>query len=109
MSVQTRWKFILTVAALMFATSTAIADTAVATRRKPIGEAQSDCMAHAQMAIFRAGFDKSEPGSQSMSGKHGDYTTSIRCVAEQRMVFFVMSSPSPDTTARYLDALFGHF
>jgi len=109
MSVQTRWKFVLTVAALMLATSTAIADTSVATRWKPLGEAQSDCMAHAQMAIFRAGFDKSEPGSQSMSGKHGDYTASIRCVAEQRIVFFVMSGPSPDATAQYLDVLFGHF
>ena len=66
-------------------------------------------MAHAQMAIFRAGFDKSAPGSQSMSGKHGDYTASIRCLAEQRIVFFVTSGPSPETTSRYMDVLFGHF
>ena len=66
-------------------------------------------MAHAQMAIFRAGFDKADPGSQSMSGKRGDYTASIRCIAEQRIVFFVMSGPSPEATARYLDVLFGHF
>jgi hypothetical protein len=89
--------------------SVASADTAIATRWKPLGEAQGDCMAHAQMAIFRAGFDKSEPGSQSMSGKHGEYSASIRCVAGQRIVFFVTSGPSAETAARYLDVLFGHF
>ena len=109
MRIQTRWKFLLAVAALMISVSTAEAGTAVATKWKPLGEAQRDCMAHAQMAIFRAGFDKSDPGSESMSGKKGDYTASIRCVAAQRIVFFVMSGPSPDATTRYLDVLFGHF
>ena len=89
--------------------STADADTAVATRWRSMGEAQNDCLSHAQMAIFRAGFDNATGGSQSMSGKHGDYTASIRCVAEQRIVFFVLSGPSPATTAHYLDALYRHF
>jgi hypothetical protein len=109
MGVQTRWEFVLAALALMATTSAAVADTAVATKWKPLGETQRDCMAHAQMAIFRAGFDKSAPGSESMSGKRGDYTATIRCVATQRIVFFVMSGPSPDTTTRYLDVLFGHF
>ena len=85
------------------------ADTAVATKWRIMGEAQNDCMAHAQMAIFRTGFETASGGSQSMSGKHGDYTASIRCIAEQRIVFFVLSGPSPETTARYLDILYGHF
>ena len=89
--------------------SATLADTAVATKWRLVGEAQGDCMNHAAMAIFRAGFDKSEPGSQTMSGKRGDYTASIRCISEQRMVFFVMSGPSPATTSRYLDVLYGHF
>ena len=89
--------------------SPSMAETTVATRWKPLGEAQRDCMGHAQMAIWRAGFDASEPGSQSMSGKRGDYTASIRCVAEQGMVFFVTAGPSSQATARYLDVLFGHF
>ena len=62
-----------------------------------MGEAQNDCMAHAEMAIFRSGFDKSDPGSQSMSGKHGEYTASIRCIAEQRIVFFVTAGPSAES------------
>ena len=109
MSIRTRWKFVLALVALMLSISAAEADTAVATKWRPLGEAQRDCMAHAQMAIFRAGFDTAAGGSETMSGKHGDYTASIRCVATQRIVFFVMSGPSPDVTARYLDVLFGHF
>ena len=89
--------------------SAAMADTAIATKWRLMGEAQRDCMAHAQMAIFRTGFDSATGGSQSMSGKHGDYTASIRCIAEQRIVLFMLSGPSPETTARYLDVLYGHF
>ena len=87
----------------------AMADTAIATRWKSMGESQTDCMAHAQMAIFRAGFDPRDPGSQSMSGKRGDYTASIRCLSEQRIVFFVIAGPLADTTSRYLDELYGRF
>jgi hypothetical protein len=94
---------------ITIAGSTALADTAIATRWKPMGEAQNDCMAHAQMAIWRAGFDKADPGSQTMSGKRGEYTASIRCLSEQRIVFFVTSGPSAEATARYMEALFGHF
>lgn len=97
------------VVAALGSSSMAQADTAIVTRWKPLGETQGDCMAHAQMAIWRSGFDKSEPGSQSMSGKRGSYTASIRCLADQRVVFFVTAGPSPDAAAQYLDVLFGHF
>src|SRR5262249_7022207 len=99
-------------AAIVFlaaALAPARADTAVATKWRLLGEAQSDCMGHARMAIFRSGFDATEPGTESMSGKHGDYTVSIRCVTEQSVVFFVSSGPSPATTARYLEILYQHF
>mgnify|MGYP001061432960 CR=1 FL=1 len=89
--------------------SATTADTAIATRWKPLGETQNDCMAHAQMAIWRSGFDKSDPSSQSMSGKRGEYTASIRCMADQQIVLFVTAGPSPDATAQYLDVLYGHF
>jgi hypothetical protein len=109
MRARRRWKSVLIVVALMLSGTAAAADTAVATRWRPLGEAQSDCLAHAQMAIFRSGFDPATGGSETMSGKKGDYTASIRCVATQRVVFFVLSGPSPDVTTRYLDVLFGHF
>jgi hypothetical protein len=99
----------LTFAATATWCSAANADTAVATKWRFLGEAQVDCMNHAEMAIWRSGFDRVPPGSQSMSGKRGDYTASIRCISEQRMVFFVMSGPSADVTSRYLDLLYGHF
>jgi len=97
------------VVAAIVLSSAAFADTSIATRWRPLGEAQGDCMAHAQMAIWRAGFDKSDPGSQSMSGKRGEYTASIRCMADQRVVIFVTAGPSAEATERYLDVLFGHF
>ena len=109
MSVTIHRIFGLTLLAAIAAVSPAAAETAVATKWRIAGEAQGDCMNHAAMAVFRAGFDKSDPGSQTISGKRGDYTASIRCVSEQRIVFFVMSGPSADTTSRYLDVLYGHF
>lgn len=90
-------------------TPAASADTAIATRWRLLGQSQGDCMVHAEVAIMRIGFNKSERGSQSMSGKHGDYTVSIRCVSEQNIVFFVTSGPSPEIAARYVAVLYGLF
>lgn len=101
--------FALTLLAAVAAGSSANAETAVATKWRLTGEAQNDCLGHAEQAIFRLGFDKSGGGSQTMSGKKGDYTASIRCVSEQRIVFFVVSGPSAATTSRYLDAMYQVF
>src|SRR5215216_4907682 len=94
---------------VMSASTTAIADTAIATKWRPIALDQGDCMSYARMAIFRLGFDKSEPGSQTMSGKRGDYTASIRCLSEERLVFFILAGPSPETVSSYLNVLYGQF
>jgi hypothetical protein len=91
------------------ASATAVADTAVATKWRPMALDQDNCMSYARMAIFRLGFEKSEPGSQSMSGKRGDYTASVRCLSEQRVVFFIMAGPSPETVSSYLNVLYGQF
>jgi hypothetical protein len=88
---------------------TARAETSIATKWRLMGEAQDDCMAHAQMAMFRAGYEAQSPSSQSMAGKHGDYAAAIRCISEQRIVVFVSSGPSADTALRYLEILYGHF
>ena len=94
---------------VMSAKATAVADTAVATKWRTIALDQTDCMSYARMAIFRLGFEKSAPGSQSMSGKRGDYTASIRCLSDERLVFFIMAGPSPETVSSYLDVLYGQF
>jgi hypothetical protein len=99
---------LLAIAALTALPAPASADTAVATRWKPLSETQNACMGHARMALFRAGFD-ADPSSQSMSSKHGEFTASIRCVAEQQIVFFVIAGPSPEMTLGYLDSLYTHF
>jgi hypothetical protein len=89
--------------------SAALADTAVATKWRDVGESQNDCLGHAAMALFRAGFNAADFGSQSRSGKLGNYTASIRCISEKRMAFFVMSGPEPNQVDRYLDVLYRHF
>jgi hypothetical protein len=87
----------------------AIADTAVATRWRMMQLDQENCMSYARLAIFRTGFEKAEPGSQTMSGKKGEYTASIRCLAEQRMIFFVVAGPDAGAVSGYLTVLYGQF
>ena len=44
-----------------------------------------------------------------MSGKKGDYTASIRCLSEQRIVFFVVAGPDRSAVSGYLTTLYGQF
>jgi hypothetical protein len=90
-------------------TSSAAAGPAVATKWRDLGESQNDCLAHAAAALFKAGFDAGDLGSQSRSGRYGDYTASIRCVSDRRVVFFVLSGPEPTQVSRYLDILYTRF
>jgi hypothetical protein len=104
-----RESLVCSVLAATIASSAAQADTAIATKWRPLQLGQTDCMSYARLAIFRAGFEKADPGSQTMSGKKGDYTASVRCLSEQRLVFFVTAGPSPQTASDYLDVVFGQF
>ena len=85
------------------------AETAIATRWRQMQLGQADCMSYARLAIFRTGFEKADPGSQTMSGKKGEYTASIRCLSEQRMIFFVVAGPDATTASGYMTTLFGQF
>jgi hypothetical protein len=87
----------------------AIADTAIATRWRQMRLDQENCMSYARLAIFRTGFEKADPGSQTMSGKKGEYTASVRCLAEQQMIFFVVAGPDARTVSGYLTTLYGQF
>ncbi len=87
----------------------AIADTAIATKWRQMRLDQDNCMSYARLAIFRTGFEKADPGSQTMSGKKGDYTASIRCLAEQQMIFFIVAGPDALAVAGYLTTLYGQF
>jgi hypothetical protein len=85
------------------------ADTAIGTKWRPIALDQGDCISYARMAIFRLGFYKSDPGSQTMSGKLGEYTASVRCLSNERLVFFIIASPSPEAVQNYLNVLYSQF
>lgn len=87
----------------------ALAGPAVATKWRLTGTAQTDCLGYARAAIFKSGFDDAGPTSQSRSGRRGDYTASIRCVSEQRMVFFVVSGPDAREVALLIDRLYERF
>jgi len=104
-----RIRIVLLACCLFLTSAAASADTAIATKWRPIALDQGDCMSYARMAIFRLGFYKSEPGSQTMSGKKGEYTASIRCLSNERLVFFIIAGPSSDTVADYLNVLYGQF
>jgi hypothetical protein len=97
------------VIAAVSAPPTASADTAIATRWRQMRLDQDNCMSYARLAIFRTGFEKAEPGSQTMSGKKGEYTASIRCLAEQQMIFFIVAGPDAGTVSGYLTTLYGQF
>ena len=97
---------LIALAGLLAAAPAAAGNYALATKWRLTGEAQIDCLGHADEAIRRAGFDLTEPGSQSFMGRRGDYTAAVRCVTEQRMVFFAVSGPSPSEVNRLLDAIY---
>jgi hypothetical protein len=88
---------------------TASAGPVVATKWRMTGESRNDCLGHALEAIKRAGFQISDPGSESMSGGRGDYTASVRCVTEQNFVFFVVSGPDAGEANRLLSAIYQVF
>jgi hypothetical protein len=99
-------------ACLVFAASApaaAAAETAIATKWRPISLDQMSCMGYAQSAIAHAGFDKAEPASQTVSGKRGQYTASIRCLSNERIAFFIIAGPSSDAALSYIDALYNQF
>jgi hypothetical protein len=100
---------ILFLAGSVLSGAAATAGPAVATKWRMAGESRNDCMGHAMESIKRAGFEMLDPGSQSMLGKRGDYTASIRCVTEQQIVFFVVSGPSPAEANRLLEAIYRMF
>ncbi|WP_068022016.1 hypothetical protein [Rhodoplanes sp. Z2-YC6860] len=105
-----RIRIILLACLLFIVTAPAVrADTAIGTKWRPIALDQGNCMSYARMAIFRLGFYKSDPGSQTMSGKKGEYTASIRCISDNQLVFFIIAGPSPDVVANYLNILYSQF
>ena len=87
----------------------ALAGPVIATKWRITGESRNECMGHAQEAIKRAGFESAGSGSESMMGRRGEYTAAVRCVTEQRFVFFVVSGPSPGEANQLLEMIYRSF
>ena len=100
---------VIAVLATLSLADTLLAGPAVATRWRITGEPRDECLGHAFEAIKRAGFEPLAPGSESMMGRRGDYTAAIRCITEQRVVFFVTAGPDPAETDRLMDAIYRVF
>jgi hypothetical protein len=50
---------------------------------------QSDCFARGEAAIQRMGFGEIERTKYSRFGTRDDYTVSVRCIEEKRLVLFL--------------------
>lgn len=109
MKTQSHVRLAAAILASVVGVSAAAADTAVATRWRITGEPRNECLGHADEAIRRAGFKPIAPGSESMMGRRGDYTAAVRCVTEQRIVFFVTAGPDPGEANRLLEAIYRVF
>ena len=98
----------LGLAALAGATS-ALAGPAISTRWKEITMSQDDCLFQAEAAIRASGFEQIERTPQSRYGTRGDYTAAVRCVVENKLVFFIVGGPSREQAPRYMNEVFDHF
>jgi hypothetical protein len=98
----------LVVAAFAGATS-AQAGPAVSTRWQDTKLTQEECLRFAEVAIQGGGFGRIERTAQSRYGTLGEYTATIRCVTEYKIIFFIVAGPSLQQAPKYLDAVYNHF
>ena len=91
------------------AAGAAWAGPAVSTRWRETGMTQDECFHYAEAAITGAGFGRIERTTQSRYGTLGDYTASIRCIVDHKVIFFIVAGPSLEQAPKYLDDIYDHF
>jgi hypothetical protein len=96
-------------AAAVLAATSAQAGPAVTTQWTETTLTQEECLERAENAVGKAGFGQLERVGQSRFGTRGDYTASIRCVADKNLVFFVVAGPSRDQAPRLMKGLYESF
>jgi hypothetical protein len=89
--------------------TSAQAGPAVSTRWQDTQLTQEECLQFAEVAIKGAGFGQIERTTQSRYGTLGQYTATIRCVTEHKIIFFIMAGPSLQQAPKYLDDVYNHF
>ena len=82
---------------------------AVSTRWQDTKLTQEECLHFAEVAIQGAGFGQIERTQQSRYGTRGEYTATIRCVTDYKIIFFIMAGPSLQQAPKYLDDVYNHF
>lgn len=91
------------------AASSAYAGPAVSTRWRESEMSLDECFHYAEIAIQGAGFSRIERTAQSRYGTRGDYTAAIRCIADHKVIFFIVAGPSLQQAPKYLDDIYDHF
>ena len=70
---------------------------------------QDICLKQAEAAIRHGGFDDIQNTPSSRYGTLGQYTATIRCIADKHLVFFIIAGPSNKETPRYMDQVYSGF
>jgi len=99
----TAW--ILCVALTLGVAGPAQARTSITTNFEDLEVTQDECLARADRVIRRNGYTVPGTTANSRHGTKGEYTVTIRCAADRKIVFFVVAGPNADVTDRYLEAL----
>lgn len=75
-----------------------------------ISISQELCESKAETAVKRAGFTENfEPIGRGAFGVSGKYSASVRCEADNGIVFFAVAGPDNNTTKRLVVRLKGSF
>lgn len=96
-------------AAMALATQTALAGPAVSTNWQQTTMTQERCLSQAEVAISKTGFGELERTTQSRFGTLREYTASIRCITDMKIIFFLVSGPSRSGASRHVDKLMDNF
>ena len=60
---------------------------------RPLKVSQSECLERGEAAIRRLGFETIERSRYSRFSVESDYTVSVRCISEKRVVLFLAAGP----------------
>ena len=85
--------------------------TTMSTAWGEIAITQEKCLTKAEIAMRNGGFSKGLEvvGNSSVFADRGAYIGSIRCIASEKIVFFVVAGPSGDRVDRYKNEIENNF
>lgn len=96
-----RTPLLLAVLAAILVPAAALAGPAIASDWATLDIPHDQCLARGEAAIRRMNFGAIEQTRYSRFGQDGDYTLSVRCVSEKRVVLFLAAGPSQRRAQEY--------